>query len=102
MVDAHVMCTGVLAFRPGFASALMGEALSHIVVDGSDRTGRFLKGEMLAAVPGDEDTQMLLGLCYTLARRQGETRAMLAPLATGEGPRAEPVAGLPEKLRQEP
>lgn len=32
--------------------------------------------------------QALLGLCYTLARRQGEAEAVLAPLAAGEGPRA--------------
>ena len=57
---------------------------------------------ILAAMPEDEDAQALLGLCYTLARRQGEAEAVLAPLAAGEGPRAELAAGLLEKLRQEP
>ena len=89
VVDARAMYAGVLALRPGFAPALMGKALSHIVVDDFDEAERLLKEE-------------LLGLCYTLARRQGEAEAVLAPLAAGEGPRAELAAGLLEKLRQEP
>ena len=32
VVDARAMYAGVLALRPGFAPALMGKALSHIVV----------------------------------------------------------------------
>ena len=94
VVDARAMYAGVLALRPGFAPALMGKALSHIVVDDFDEAERLLKE--------DEDAQALLGLCYTLARRQGEAEAVLAPLAAGEGPRAELAAGLLEKLRQEP
>mgnify|MGYP000704229201 CR=1 FL=1 len=93
VVDARAMYAGVLALRPGFAPALMGKALSHIVVDDFDEAERLLK---------DEDAQALLGLCYTLARRQGEAEAVLAPLAAGEGTRAELAAGLLEKLRQEP
>ena len=40
VVDARAM-RGVLALRPGFAPALMGKALSHIVVDdfGTRRNG---------------------------------------------------------------
>ena len=104
VVDARAMYAGVLALRPGFAPALMGKALSHIVVDDFDEAERLLKDEVLAAMPEDEDAQALLGLCYTLARRQGEAEAeaVLAPLAAGEGPRAELAAGLLEKLRQEP
>ena len=102
MVDARAMYAGVLALRPGFAPALMGKALSHIVVDDFDEAERLLKDEVLAAMPEDEDAQALLGLCYTLARRQGEAEAVLASLAAGEGPRAELAAGLLEKLRQEP
>ena len=88
VVDARAMYAGVLALRPGFAPALMGKALSHIVVDDFDEAERLLKDEVLAAMPEDEDAQALLGLCYTLARRQGEAEAVLAPLAAGEGPRA--------------
>lgn len=78
MVDARAMYAGVLALRPGFAPALMGKALSHIVVDDFDEAERLLKEEVLAAMPEDEDAQALLGLCYTLARRQGEAEAVLA------------------------
>ena len=67
MVDARAMYAGVLALRPGFAPALMGKALSHIVVDDFDEAERLLKDEVLAAMPEDEDAQALLGLCYTLA-----------------------------------
>ena len=49
VVDARAMYAGVLALRPGFAPALMGKALSHIVVDDFDEAERLLKDEVLAA-----------------------------------------------------
>ena len=98
----NVLDAGVLALRPGFAPALMGKALSHIVVDDFDEAERILKDEVLATMPEDGDAQALLGLCYTLAKRQAEAEALLGPLAAGEGPRAELAGGLLEKLRQEP
>ena len=85
VLDARTVYAGVLALRPGFAPALMGKALSHIVVDDFDEAERILKDEVLAAMPEDGDAQALLG-----------------PLAAGEGPRAELAGGLLEKLRQEP
>ncbi len=102
VLDARTVYAGVLALRPGFAPALMGKALSHIVVDDFDEAERILKDEVLAAMPEDGDAQALLGLCYTLAKRQAEAAALLGPLAAGEGPRAELAGGLLEKLRQEP
>ena len=53
VVDARTMYAGVLALRPGFAPALMGKALSHIVVDDFDEAERLLKDEVLAAMPED-------------------------------------------------
>ena len=102
VLDARTVYAGVLALRPGFAPGLMGKALSHIVVDDFDEAERILKDEVLAAMPEDGDAQALLGLCYTLAKRQAEAEALLGPLAAGEGPRAELAGGLLEKLRQEP
>lgn len=102
VVDARAVYAGVLALRPGFAPALMGKAMSHIVVDDFDEAERILKDEVLAAMPEDEDARTLLGLCYTLAKRRDEAEAVLDPLAAGEGPRAELASGLLEKLRQEP
>lgn len=55
------------------------------MVDDFDEAERLLKDEVLAAMPEDEDAQALLGLCYTLARRQWRSRTVLAPLAAGEG-----------------
>ena len=95
VVDARAMYAGVLALRPGFAPALMGKALSHIVVDDFDEAERLLKDEVLAAMPEDE-AEMIL------THNEQEAEAVLAPLAAGEGPRAELAAGLLEKLRQEP
>ena len=59
MVDARAMYAGVLALRPGFAPALMGKALSHIVVDDFDEAERLLKDEVLAAMPEDEAEMIL-------------------------------------------
>ena len=50
VVDARAMYAGVLALRPGFAPALMGKALSHIVVDDFDEAERLLKEEVLATL----------------------------------------------------
>lgn len=102
VVDARAVYAGVLALRPGFAPALMGKAMSHMVVDDFDEAERILKDEVLAAMPEDEDARTLLGLCYTLAKRGDEAEAVLDPLVAGEGPRAELASGLLEKLRQEP
>mgnify|MGYP005885561429 CR=1 FL=1 len=78
------------------------KAIKAAGYDGIEPNSHMDRDEVLAAMPEDEDAQALLGLCYTLARRQGEAEAVLAPLAAGEGPRAELAAGLLEKLRQEP
>lgn len=102
VVDARAVYAGVLALRPRFAPALMGKAMSHIVVDDFDEAERILKDEVLAVMPEDEDARTLLGLCYTLAKRGDEAEAVLDPLAAGESPRAELASGLLEKLRQEP
>ena len=59
VVDARAMYAGVLALRPGFAPALMGKALSHIVVDDFDEAERLLKDEVLAAMPEDEAEMIL-------------------------------------------
>ena len=59
MVDARAMYAGVLALRPGFAPALMGKALSHIVVDDFNEAERLLKDEVLAAMPEDEAEMIL-------------------------------------------
>lgn len=86
----RVPCTrGVLALRPGFAPALMGKALSHIVVDDFDEAERLLKDEVLAAMPEDEDAQALLGLCYTLGEAARRSRSCACPA----GRRRRPESG---------
>ena len=60
----RVPCTRGARAPPGFAPALMGKALSHIVVDDFDEAERLLKDEVLAAMPEDEDARRCL-VCVT-------------------------------------
>ena len=66
VVDARAMYAGVLALRPGFAPALMGKALSHIVVDDFDEAERLLKDEVLAAM---RETGLVASSVCETARR---------------------------------
>lgn len=98
--DARAVYAGVLALRPAFAPALVGRALSHIVVDDFDEAERILTEEVLPARPDDPEATAVLGLCRLLARRCDEAAEVLVPLADGEGPAAALAAGLLEKARQ--
>lgn len=98
--DARVIYEGVLALRPAFAPALVGKALSHVVVDDFDEAERILKEEVLSVRPNDPEGLAVLGLSRLLARRYGEAADVLAPLAEGEGPTAALAAGLLEQARQ--
>lgn len=99
--DARTIYAGVLALRPGFAPALIGKAMSHIVVSEYAEAERIMKEEVLVAVPDDVDALAVLGLCYTLDGRNDEAEAVLLPLAEGEGASAELAAGLLEKIRED-
>lgn len=101
VADARTIYAGVLALRPGLVPALIGKAMSHVVVDDYAEVERILKEEVLAVAPDDADALAVLGLCYTLAGRNDEAEAVLLPLAEGEGASAELAAGLLEKLRRD-
>ena len=96
VADARVIYEGVLALKPAFAPALVGKALSHVVVEAE----RILKEEVLSVRPDDPEGLAVLGLSRLLARRYDEAVDVLAPLAGGEGPAAALAAGLLEKARQ--
>lgn len=86
--QARTIYEGVLALKPGFAPARIGLAYSHLVIDEFDEAEIELK-EILDANPADADALALLGLVYTLAGCQAPAEAILRPLATGQGARAE-------------
>ena len=100
VADARVIYEGVLALKPAFAPALVGKALSHVVVDDFDEAERILKEEVLSVRPDDPEGLAVLGLSRLLARRYDEAVDVLAPLAGGEGLAAALAAGLLEKARQ--
>ena len=77
VVDARAMYAGVLALRPGFAPALMGKALSHIVVDDFDGALTLLD-KVLAANAADADALAMRGLACMLAGRREEAEQAFA------------------------
>lgn len=84
--DARAIYAGVLAVRPDYAPALIGRALSHVVVDDFIEAERILTEEVLASAPDDIDAKVLLGFTYMLAQRKDEAEAILRPAAEGDCP----------------
>lgn len=91
--QARTIYEGVLALRPDFAPARIGQAYSHLVIDEFGEAEAIL-AEVLAANPADADAQVLLGLVCTLAGRSAEAEAVLQPLTAESGSRAELAATL--------
>lgn len=91
--QARIVYEGVLTLKPGFIPARIGQAYSHLVVDEFDEAEAILN-DILAAHPADADAQVMLGLVCTLAGRSVEARAVLQPLTTEHGSRAELAATL--------
>lgn len=83
--QARQMYGGILAVRPGYAPAIIGTAVSHIVVNQFDEAENLLKNVVLAQNPDDEDAQAMLGLSYLLRHRPDEAKSILHPLASGSG-----------------
>lgn len=75
--NARTIYEGVLAVKPGFAPALIGQALTHVVVDDFDGATSILQDEVLRDHPEDADALSLLGLTCMLAGRNDEARAAL-------------------------
>ena len=97
VTQARTVYAGVLAVRPGHVPALIGQALSHIVISEFDQAEEQLKA-ILAGNADDFDAQALLGLCLFLADKKDEAREVLEPLQSREGSSAALVASLLEQL----
>ena len=83
--EARVIYEGVLAARPGHVPALIGQALSHIVIGEYDRAENLLRDGVLSEHPDDADAKTTLGLCLCLAGKKNEAEDTLRPLAESEG-----------------
>lgn len=86
VADARAIYEGVVALKPGFAPARIGQAFSHLVVDEFAEAERILGDEVLAATPDDAEARALLGLCYLLSGRGEEAEKALRTAAEDAGP----------------
>lgn len=98
VLQARAIYDGVLAVRPGHVPALIGQALSHIVIGEYDEAEKLLCDGILSEHPDDADARAVLGLCLCLADKKEEARAVLSPLAENGGQNAELARSLLENM----
>lgn len=89
VLEARTIYDGVLALRPGHVPALIGQALSHIVIGEYDKAEDLLKNQVLGEHPDDADAKVMLGLCLSLADRKDEASEILKTLTDQEGSSAD-------------
>ena len=87
--EARKIFDGLLIFRPDNTSALVGKALSHIVVDEFPAAEEILRTHVLAEHPDDAEAKAMLGLCCFLTGRHEEARIILDMVAAPETPTGE-------------
>ena len=83
-LEARTIFDSILVIKPGHVPALIGQALSHIVVDELGKAETMLR-DILASHEGDADAQAMLGFCLILMKRTDEATALLEPLKNTEG-----------------
>lgn len=98
VLDARTIYDGVLAVRPGHVPALIGQALSHIVIGEYDKAEDLLRTQVLAGNPEDADAKVMLGLCLCLADRKDEARQILQELIDGQEKSADLARSLLEQM----
>ncbi len=98
VLQARAIYDGVLAVRPGHVPALIGQALSHIVIGEYDEAEKLLCDGILSEHPDDADAKAMLGLCLCLADKKEEARAVLSPLVENGGQNAELARSLLENM----
>ena len=79
--EARKIFDGLLALRPDNASALIGKALSHIVVDEFQVAEEILRARVLENNPDDAEALTMLGLCYILGGHPEEARIVLGKVS---------------------
>ena len=98
VLQARIIYDGVLSVRPGHVPALIGQALSHIVIGEYEQAEKLLRDGVLSEHPDDADASVMLGLCLCLADKKDEAAALLRPLADGESSSAELARSLLENM----
>ena len=76
--EARTIYDSVLALKPGHVPALIGRALSHIVVSDFD-TAEAMLCDLLSEHADDADARCMLGLCLMLQKKE-EGRTLLSSL----------------------
>ncbi|WP_077072486.1 tetratricopeptide repeat protein [Mailhella massiliensis] len=100
VMEARTIYEGILAVLPGHAPALIGRALSHIVIGEYGQAETILRSEVLSENPDDPEGRVMLGLCLFLADKKDEAEEILQPLAEEEHSSAELAKSLLEQIRQ--
>jgi thioredoxin-like negative regulator of GroEL len=95
--EARTIYQGILALHPGHIPALIGQALSHIVI------GEFSQAEgMLRSLreqhPEDTDVTAVLGLCLFLADKKDEARELLESISQNGNSSSALAASLMEQM----
>ena len=98
VLQARTIYEGVLGVRPGHVPALIGQALSHIVIGEYDQAEKLLRDGVLSEHPDDADAKVMLGLSLCLADKKDEAEDLLRPLAEGETSSAELAPALLENM----
>ena len=101
VLEARTIYDGVLAVRPGHVPALVGQALSHIVIGEYDEAEKLLRDGILSEHPEDADAAVMLGLCLCLAGKKEEARDVLLPLTDAEGDASSLARSLMEQMNKE-
>ncbi|AGC49959.1 tetratricopeptide repeat protein [Lawsonia intracellularis] len=81
---ARKIYDGVLALKPGFPPALIGQALSHIVIDEFSEAEEILT-KYLEKVPDDPDAQVFLGITYMFTGRGDQSSLLFEKVAATDG-----------------
>ena len=76
--EARTIYDSVLVLKPGHVPALIGRALSHIVVSDFD-TAETLLRDILSEHEDDADARCMLGLCLMMQKKE-EGRSLLSSL----------------------
>ena len=84
--EARRVFDGVLALRPESSSAIIGKALSHIVVDDFAEAEVLLKDKVLAKNPDHAEAVAMLGLCYLLGGKREQAGAELTRIKDQDSP----------------
>ncbi len=80
--EARTIYDSVLAMKPGHVPALIGRALSHIVVSDYPAAEAMLR-DILSEHAEDADARCMLGLCLMLQKKD-EARGLLSSLRERE------------------